>query len=33
MKLSTHPESTFARNIYKILPCRNESLHAVLNQV
>ena len=32
MKLSTHPESTVARNIYKILPC-NEILHAVLDQV
>ena len=30
MKLSTHPESTVARKIYKILPCRNEILHAVL---
>ena len=29
MKLSTHPESPVARNIYKILPC-NEILHAVL---
>ena len=33
VKLSTHPESTVARNIYKILPCRNEILHAVLDQV
>ena len=33
MKLSTRPESTVACNIYKILPCRNEILHAVLNQV
>ena len=30
MKLSTHPESTVARKIYKILPCRNEILHTVL---
>ena len=30
MKLSTHPESTVAHKIYKILPCRNEILHAVL---
>ena len=30
MKLSTHPESTVARKIYKILLCRNEILHAVL---
>ena len=30
MKLSTHPESTVARKIDKILPCRNEILHAVL---
>ena len=33
MKLSTHPESTVACNIYKISPCRNEILHAVLDQV
>ena len=30
MKLSTHPESTVARKIYKILPCHNEILHTVL---
>ena len=30
MKLSTHPESTVARKIYRILPCRNEILHTVL---
>ena len=30
MKLSTHPESTDAHKVYKILPCRNEILHAVL---
>ena len=30
MKLGTHPESTVARMIYKILPCRNEILHVVL---
>ena len=30
MKLNTHPESTVACNIYKISPCRNEILHAVL---
>ena len=33
MKLSTHPESTVACNIYKILPCSNEILHAVLDQI
>ena len=30
MKLSTHLESTVACKIYKMLPCRNEILHAVL---
>ena len=30
MKLGTHPESTVASKIYKILPCRNEILHVVL---
>ncbi len=29
MKLSTHPESTVARKIYKFLPCCNEILQAV----
>ena len=29
LKLSTHPESTVAPKIYKILPC-NKILHAVL---
>ena len=33
MKLSTHPESTVARKIYKILPCRNKILQAVLGEV
>ena len=33
MKLSTHPEPTVARNIYKILPCRNEILHTVLDKL
>ena len=30
MKLSTYPESTVERKVYKILPCGNEILHAVL---
>ena len=29
-KKGTHPESTVACKIYKILPCLNEILHAVL---
>ena len=33
MKLNTHPESTVACNIYKILPCHNNILHAVLGEV